>query len=465
MTKQEVYISIKKSDLEQILSQLEYQAQKINELEQRLSKSSKNSSKPPSSDGYRKEVKNNRVKSGRKQGAQKGHKGSTLKMVETPDKIEIHRVSGICECGQDLLNLPKIKTSKRQVFDLPQKLLEVTEHHVEVKQCSCGKLHEAYCKYGNPVQYGSKLKSLGVYLNQYQYMPYNRIQEFMKDLLNINIGDGTLQKSNKDCYTNLHDTEMLIKSVLINGDVMHNDETGVRSENKTKWVHSASTPTHTHFAIHSKRGREAMDEIGILPEFSGVGIHDRYASYDKYSFEHAYCNAHILRDLKYLLENLNENWAKDMIELLTNANIAKKENRLGKKNVEKFKSRYDKILAQAIKSEKEKPEIKPVLKKRGRLPTSKSLRMINMFAGHKTEVLRFLDKQEVPFDNNLAERDLRMVKLKEKISGCFRSGHGADTFFRIRGYISTARKQGHDIFNAIQLALEGKPLNLVVAEQ
>lgn len=277
MKGQEVYVSIKKEELERIFKSLDTALKEIEalkvmnlELEQRLSKTSKNSSNPPSSDGYRKEVKNNRVKSGKKQGAQKGHKGTTLKMVKTPDKIASHRVRGICECGHDLSYLPNIKTYKRQVFDLPEKLLEVTEHQVEVKQCSCGKLHEAYCNYNNPVQYGNKLKSLGVYLNQYQYIPYNRVQEFMKDLLNINIGDGTLQKSNKECYANLHDTEMFIKSVLINGDVMHNDETGIRSENKTKWVHSASTPTHTHLAIHSKRGREAMDEIGILPEFNGV---------------------------------------------------------------------------------------------------------------------------------------------------------------------------------------------------
>ena len=361
--------------------------------------------------------------------------------------------------------LPLKNTYNRQVFELPAKLLEVTEHQVEVKQCQCGKVHEAYCVYTNPVQYGNKLKSLGVYLNQYQFLPYERTQEFVKDIIGISIGDGTLQKSNIDCSENLFQTEKDIKSVLSQARVLHNDETGMRSESKLKWVHSASTQTHTHYGIHDKRGQEAMDAIGILAEFYGVSVHDRWASYEKYGFEHAYCNVHIIRELKYLHENLKETWARKMISLLVKANNAKKENKLSHKKIKLFKDQYDSINQLTIKSEKKKDEGKPLILKRGRPPTSKSLRMINMFVSKKTEVLRFLDNPEVPFDNNLAEWDLRMVKLKGKISGCFRSDHGSKTFFRLRGYISTARKQGHNVFDAIQLALNGKPLMLVMAEQ
>ena len=460
MKEQEVYISIKKSELDQILMRLEYQSQKINELEQRLSKTSKNSSKPPSSDGYKKEVKNNRIKSGRKQGGQKGHKGSTLKATGTPDIIQEHKVSGTCGCGQDLSKLPLEKTHTRQVFDLPSKLLEVTEHRIEVKQCLCGKSHEAYCAHTGTVQYGPKIKALATYMNQYQLLPYERTQEFMRDVIGISIGDGTLEKANLECYNNLERTEINIKQALINARVLHSDETGMRSKGKTKWVHSASTKTHTHYQLHDKRGKEAMDDIGILGKFEGTGVHDRWASYEKYGFEHAYCNAHILRDLKYLHENMGEGWAGKMAALLCSANELKNEGKLTNQEKDRARKGYDRILEKAIKTEKAKSENKPIKAKRGRPPTSKALRMINMLHEKHKEVLRFLYFDDVPFDNNLAERDLRMVKLRQKISGCFRSDKGQKSFFRIRSYISTARKQGHQVFEALELAIIGSPLNI-----
>lgn len=465
MKEREVYISIKKRDLELLLSNIDYLSNRVRELEQRLNKTSKNSSKPPSSDGYKKEVKNNRVKSGRKSGAQKGHKGTTLKMVESPDKIIDHNVSGKCECGEDLSKLPISKTYKRQVFDLPAKLLEVTEHRVEVKMCKCGKLHEAYCEHGNHVQYGNKIKSLATYLNQYQLLPFQRLQELIKDVIGVSIGDGTLDKSNKECFENLEQTELDIIEILVKANVLHNDETGMRSQNKTKWVHSASTQKHTHYAMHEKRGKEAMDKIGILSRFLGTSVHDRWASYEKYGFDHAYCNAHILRDLKFLHENMGVAWASEMIGLLTMANKAKKENKLTLQMANNIKEKYNNIIAKAIEIEKKKKApIKPK-PKRGRPPTSKTLRMINMFFEKQKEVLRFIDYEEVPFDNNLAERDLRMVKLKQKISGCFRSDQGQETFFRTRSYISTVRKQGQNVFQAIELAMMGSPLDIKLAEQ
>lgn len=472
MKKEDVYISIKKEELDRILQTLEqslhqigFLKDRIRELEHQQSKTSKNSSKPPSSDGFKKGVKNNRFKSGKKQGGQKGHLGTTLKMVGVPDVIIKHQVQGKCECGEDLTKLPTQATHKRQVFELPPKLLEVTEHQVEVKECLCGKIHKAFCEYDHYIQYGNKLKSFGVYLSQYHFLPYNRLQEFMKDIVGVSIGGGTLEKSNVDCFENLAQVELGIKEILKKSSVLHNDETGVRSEIKGKWAHSSSTKTHTHYAIHDKRGKEAMDDIGILSEFDGISVHDRWASYEKYDFDHAYCNAHILRDLKFLHEDLKEAWAGHMIKLLVKANIAKKENKLNPEKIMAIKSDYEIIIDQAIKSEKKKEEGKKLIPKRGRPPTSKSLRMINMFLTKHKEVLKFIDYPEVPFDNNLAERDLRMVKLKQKISGCFRSGQGADTFFRIRSYISTARKQGHNVFDAIEKALSGNPLDILIAEQ
>jgi len=286
----------------------------------------------------------------------------------------------------------------------------------------------------------------------------------MKDIIHISIGGGTLHKSNIECYNNLYTTEMDIKSVLKSAKVLNNDETGIRSENALKWVPSTSTPTHTHYAIHDKRGREAMDLIGVLPEFKGVEVHDRFASYNKYNFQHAYCNAHILRDLKYLHENPKEAWAEKMIKLLIKANNAKKENNLTDKNIKKFKENYGSIVESAIESEKKKEQPKIPVGKKGKPPTSTSLRMINMLLTKEKEVLRFLENPHVPFDNNLAERDLRMVKLKQKVSGCFRTNFGAKIFLRIRSYTSTSRKQGYAIFNAIQHAVDGNPLNVALAE-
>ena len=459
MKKQEVYISIKKEEFEQILSSLEFLRQRVEDLELQLSKTSKNSSKPPSSDGYKKEVKNNRVKSGLKPGAQKGHRGSTLKMVETPDIVQKHEVYGTCSCGKDLSTLPLTKLHKRQVFDIPPKLLEVTEHQVEVKQCSCGKTHEAWCAYIGPVQYGPKIKALATYMNQYQLLPYNRLQEFMKDAIGISIGDGTLEKTNLECYQNLERTETDIKQALINAGVLQNDETGMRAKGKTKWAHTASTKTHTHYQLHDKRGKEAMDDIGILPQFEGIGVHDRWASYEMYGFGHAYCNAHILRDLKFVHENMGESWAGEMATLLCSANKSKNDGKLNSLTKDNIKKEYERIIKGAIEAEMAKPVKTAIEPKKGRPPTSKALRMINMLYEHQKKVLRFIDYEEVPFDNNLAERDLRMVKLKQKISGCFRSDQGQKSFFRIRSYISTARKQGHNVFEAIELAILGSPLN------
>src|SRR5208282_639453 len=175
---------------------------------------------------YKKMIKNNREKSGKKQGAQKGHEGTTLQMVKTPDKIVKHKVKGVCECGKDLKRAVIKNVQSRQVFDLPEKLIEVTEHQVEVRQCSCGMVHEAECAVKGNVQYGEGIKALMVYLNQYQYLPFERLQEFGQDCLGLSISDGLLAASNQLCFENLEQTEMGIKQQIIQSEVMHNDETG-----------------------------------------------------------------------------------------------------------------------------------------------------------------------------------------------------------------------------------------------
>jgi hypothetical protein len=454
------YVILTKAEFAALMQKVDALEKRVKELESRLSKNSGNSSKPPSSDGYKKTIKNNREKSNKKQGAQEGHEGTTLQMVETPDKVVKHKAEGICSgCGKDLKRSALKNVQSRQVFDLPEKLIEVTEHQVEVRQCSCGMVHEADCAVKGNVQYGEKIKSLMVYLNQYQLIPFNRLQQLSEDCFGMSMSDRVLGESNQLCYENLEQTETDIKQQIIQSEVMHNDETGMRCEGKTKWIHTSSTKLYTHYSIQDKRGREAMDAIGILPNFKGNSVHDRWASYDGYDCDHSLCNAHTLRDLKFLAEENGSGWAKEMIPLLVQANQYKKEGLLDEKNIHLIEKQSRKIIREGLKEEPPPPIAKEKAK-RGRKAKSKSLNLLEVFIYRSTQVWKFIYKEAVPFDNNLAERDLRMVKLKQKISGCFRSKKGAQVFCRIRSYISTSRKQGQSILNAIECALMGNPLSL-----
>lgn len=425
-------------------------------LEERLNKDSSNSHKPPSSDGYRKVIKNNREKSGKSQGAQKGHKGKTLKMVIDPDKVIEHKVKGTCQCGKDLEQASVVRIERRQVFDLPEKLMEVTEHQVEIRQCCCGAVHQAECKEKGNTQYGSRIKSLAVYLNQYQFVPYERLQDFFEDVIGTSISDGVLTGSNELLFEQLEKPEEQIKQALQDSKVLHNDETGMRCSGKLQWIHSSSTERYTHYSIHQKRGKEAMDAIGILPDFKGISVHDRWAPYDNYGCTHALCNAHLLRELKSVKEESGRKWAAGMITLLTSANNLKKENKLDATAIHSIEKQYKQIIDQGITEEP--PLVIPAIKKRGRIKKPKPLKLLEAFIDRREQILRFVHNKDVPFDNNLAERDIRMVKLKQKISGCFRTSHGGEVFCRIRSYISTIRKQGHGVIDAIEKALLGNPI-------
>jgi transposase len=306
------------------------------------------------------------------------------------------------------------------------------------------------------VTYGSRLKALAVYLNTYGLIPFERVQEFFYDCFSISIGDGTLAKANESCYNNLEITEAQIKNQLRSGSILHNDETGLRCEKRLNWVHVSSNENFTHFGMHAKRGTEAINDIGILPEYTGVSIHDRYSSYDGYECEHGLCNAHLLRDLKGLVEQ-GSPWASKMIALLLKAKTCKETVRLTKKLRTEIFSVYDNIVSDGLSREPMMKEL--AVKKRGRIKKSDSLRLLETFSTRKDQILKFFTNPEVPFDNNQAERDLRMIKLKQKISGCFRTFAGGEKFCRIRSYISTIRKQGYNILDSFQQAIEGNPVN------
>lgn len=457
----EGFILISKKVYEQLLDRLAKQDARIKELEVMLNKDSHNSHKPPSSDGYKKKIQNNRKTSERKAGGQMGHEGTTLQITEHPDMVIVHKVECCEHCGSDLTRVKAKKVYRRQVHDLPPIKIEVTEHQVEVKQChACHKETVAACNVAASVQYGERIKSIGVYLNQYQLIPFERTQAIMKDLFECSMSAEVLQQSNELCYNNLEQkVEQEIKESIVSSQVMHNDETGMRCEGKTQWIHVYSTQELTYYAMDNKRGKEAMDHINILPRFVGNSVHDRWASYDNYTHcQHSYCNAHLLRDLKGEEEN-NKSWAATMQTILLDAYEQSTQEQADQDCIDTIEKRYDHIVKKAIKQE---PIPAITLHKRGRKAKSKSLNLLECFRDKKIEVLRFLHDKTVPFDNNLAERDLRMVKLKQKISGCFRTRKGGDVFCRIRSYISTIKKQGGQVWNALQITLKPTTIQSVM---
>lgn len=470
----EGYILIKKSEYENLLKkitilmlrieELENQNQKlinrIEELESEKNKNSRNSSKPPSSDGLKKAVKNNREKSNRKQGGQQGHKGSGLSVLENPDEIVSCKIiQQKCGCGKDLNSVKILREEKRQVIDIAEVLIKVKDYVVEVKRCSCGKEHKAVCKFNARVQYGKRLKALLSYLNVYQMLPAERIQELCKDIFGLSIGDGTIQSGTNSCYENLEETEQQIKQGLIDSVLIHSDETGMRCMNRTQWVHSASNEQFTLYRMHHKRGNEGIDAMDIMANYTGVCVHDRWASYDKYKkCIHALCNSHLLRDLKFLHEEQGRKWAGNLLRILQLANKRKKEKIITNHYRTRIKNKISNLVTQALRRE---PKENSTAIKRGRKPKSKPIRLLEVFKNRLDDILLFLYRDEVPFDNNLAERDLRMIKLKQKISGCFRTQMGAAIFCRIRSYISTARKQGYKVWEAITCAMNGNPIKFI----
>jgi len=457
----EGYILISKVEYEQLRKQVTLLTERIKALEAMLHKNSHNSHKPPSSDGYKKQ-KNNREKSGRKVGGQAGHEGKTLEFAKNPDHIIENKVESCDHCGMDLSGVETKKVYRGQVHDLPPVKIEVTEHRTEVKQCPvCNKETVAHCEVPPVAQYGERVKSMGVYFNQYQMLPFERTQETMKDLFECNISAEVLQQSNERCYDHLEQqVENEIKESILQSEVIHNDETGIRCEGKTQWVHVCSTQEHTYLALDSKRGTEAMERIGILPHYTGKSIHDRWASYEKYEgAQHFYCNAHLLRDLTFIEEENGTHWAAEMKTILLDALALSKQEQAEPTQIAAIEKRYDTLVEKALAEEllPQKPS-----HQRGKAAKSKSLNLLECFRDKKEKVLGFLHYTDVPFDNNLAERDLRMVKLKQKISGCFRTRKGAEVFCRIRSYISTLKKQEKNVWDALQIVLSSPQLQPIV---
>lgn len=438
---------------------------RVQELEARGKKDSHNSHIPPSqsSSNGGSAVKNSRRKTGRKVGGQPGHSGKTLQMVEHPDKTERHAVRECVHCGKDLGAQAVEGYERRQVIDLPPIVVEVVEHQAEVKTCSCGCVNKGVFPDGvqSPVQYGPIIRSLGASFWSYQFLSYDRASELLEDLTGYRVNESTLTTIHERLYQNLESFEEQSKEQLRGSSVIHNDETGVKCEGKRHWWHVTSTPEVTHYALDAKRGKEALERIDILPQFKGRSIHDGWASYFHYEqCQHGLCNAHHLRELTWFEEEEQAEWAAEMKRvLLDSKQLVDEAQQQGKlqlapEQLQQIEARYDEIIAEG-KKHNPLPERPPG--KRGKLKKSKQRNMLERLDKHKESTLAFIHDFGVPFDNNLAERDLRMMKVKQKVSGTFRTQGGAQRFARIRGYISTVKKHRGNVLKAIQDALVGKP--------
>src|SRR2546421_4615822 len=441
-------------------------SERISVLEAKLAKDSHNSHLPPSSDRFQRQPKSLRKKSGKKPGGQAGHGGNTLKLSETPDQVIVHPVEHCQHCQRDLREVGSLHVERRQVLDLPPKRVVVIEHQAQQRCCpTCHQISSAAFPQDvrAPIQYGAALGAVGVYLVQQQLLPYERASEVIEDLLGPPMSVGTLQGLVARCAEQLEPVEQQIKAALSRAEVLHQDETGLYVAGQRHWMHVSATEHLTHYAVHRKRGKEALDAIGILADFQGVSVHDGWRSYWQYLCQHGLCNVHHLRELTFLEEERQQAWASEMKELLLESKAAVEQARAeGRSSLHPlegadWKARYQARLSEGYLANP--PDPPPKTGKKGRRKQSTARNLLDRLSKHQQAVLLFLDNFAVPFDNSLAERDIRMVKVQQKISGCFRSPAGAVAFCRIRGYLSTLRKQGMAGLTALGQTLIGHPVS------
>lgn len=461
---------ISREELIKIIESLVVEVNKLKEenklLRAQLSLNSSNSNMPPSTDGFKKKAKDSslRKKSGKKSGGQPNHEGHTLRKVDHPDFI-IDIKDDICpHCTTNLEDISPVSLNTRQVFDIPLPKIEVTEYRIHHKVCP-------HCNTKNnpkfpdtvvqPVSYGANIQSFITYLSVQNHIPYNRITAFVNDFFQSNISEGTVYNILNRAYNSLEKAENTIKDKLINSPQVHVDETGFYVEDKRKWMFTYSNKEHTYYDFHEKRGKEAMDATDLIPKFKGVLTHDCWKAYDKYeNCLHSLCNAHFLRELNGIVENTELEFPQliknTLLEMKT---LIDTDDPVSNETKEALISRYISEISYGFEEElKENPPLLTKTGKRGRQKQSKAKNLL-LRLNRIPEVLGFFIMPEIiPFDNNLAERDIRMVKVKQKVSGLHRSNQGAKQFCRIRGYISTISKNNLNIWDAIRSVFSGNPI-------
>ena len=435
----------------------------IAELKARLGMNSSNSSKPPSSDGLSKVTRQQRRAAERRAGKQPGAPGAHLERVDDPDEVIVHDPQHCYDCGDSLVGADLIDEEVRQVFDLPPKKIIVREHRARRRRCPCGAATKALfpAEAINVTCYGPKVRALSVYLVCGHHLPFERAALVMSDICGLAISPGSVVNMVTQAAVGLTDFAVAVREALRDQRVVHFDETGARVSGKLFWVHSASTEHLTAYLVHANRGGKAMDDMGLLELhdengnivwiFEGIAMHDGWRSYRSYDVIHALCNAHHLRELTAAGVVWNQSWALKMIELLTSAKEAVEQAKqlgfdgLDASTYHGILSRYGKLVAQGFAANP----------RRERRKQSKTYNLLIRLDEHREDVLRFTSDFNAPFDNNQAERDIRMVKLQQKISGCWRTFAGAESFLRVREYLSTAKKQNQPMFDALIALFEG----------
>jgi transposase len=457
------------SQIEALARHLAAQGQALQALQAQQAKNSRNSSKPPSSDGYQKPKRTASLRESKKnpKGGQPGHEGHTLRMSPVPDRTLTHEAE-VCEhCQTGLVRIKPVGYEERQVFDIPAIRIEVTAHRAAIKICpTCGAQTKGVFPVGvtQAVQYGPEVKTWAAYFSNQHHLPVERTAQIFDDLVHQPICDATVLKASEDLCASIAPSSEAVQEMLRNAEVLHLDESGLRVMGKLHWLHVASTERLTSYEVPAKRGHEAMDDAGIVGAFTGIAVHDHWKPYFHYNdCAHALCNAHHLRELHFITTQYQQSWSTDMAALLLEIKAAVEATpapamRLAPAQLAAFARRYDEVVQAGFAANPPPPPApEGTLKKRGRSPQPPPVNLLLRLRDFKAAVLMFMADFRVPFDNNQGERDIRMVKVKQKVSGGFRTLEGAQSFGRIRGYISTARKHSKNVFEAIREAFDGHP--------
>lgn len=438
--------------------------ERIKQLEARLSLNSKNSSKPPSSDGLGKPApKSLRVAGQRPNGGQSGHSGNTLRQSEQIDQVVRHAPSGLCAQCHSPLAVGEV-LARRQVFELPPQRLHVTEHQLVQARCACGAIHQGQWPQGvnAPTQYGASVKALSVSLSQQHLVPVGRVCEILRGIHGVNISQASVLEFNAQAARALLSTVHEIGKAVQSAATAHADESGIRVNKTLHWLHCFVTDQLSWLARHTQRGTKAFEALDLLGGFTGTLVHDGLASYKTLACQHSLCNAHHLRELvaAHEQDGCHDDWAQKAQDLLTRVNEqvrlhgAPLSEQVQLATLESWRA----LMARGLGFNPQKKELDHYSAKPGKLKQSKSYNLIRRLTVYEDEVWRFMREPDVPFTNNLAEQALRMCKVKQKVSGCFRTTEGADTFFTIRSYLGTMKKQGGNLLACLHSVFTGTPI-------